>query len=57
MAKITVTISTSIPGEESTPILNSFEVEVDENHLDTVELEYVPLSQGGPLMRPKAPPR
>jgi len=57
MAIKTITISTSIPMEEGTPILNSFDVEVDELSVKDITLEYIPASEGGPLMRPKTPPR
>ena len=43
--------------EEGTPILNSFDVEVDELSVKDITLEYIPASEGGPLMRPKTPPR
>lgn len=57
MAIKTITISASIPNGESTPIVSTFTVEVDENSAKDITLEYLPASEGGPLMRPKTPPR
>ena len=55
---ITIEVKTKIPDGNNPPIENTFNVVVpNELLLTVVELEYVPASQGGPLMRPKNPPR
>lgn len=53
----TVIIKTAIPNPPTKNLLDEFTVEVTNELLaQTFEIEYIPASQGGPLMRPKNPP-
>lgn len=57
MSTKTVTIDTAIPNLPTKNLLDRFTVEVtDDLVAQTFEIEYIPASQGGPLMRPKNPP-
>lgn len=57
MSSKTVIIKTAIPNPPTKNLLDEFTVEVDDDTVaQTFEIEYIPASQGGPLMRPKNPP-
>ncbi len=57
MSSKTVIIDTAIPNPPTKNLLDHFTLEVDDDTVaQTFEIEYIPASQGGPLMRPKNPP-
>lgn len=57
MSNKIVIVKTAIPNPPTKNLLDSFTLEVtDDMVAQTFEIEYVPKSQGGPLMRPKNPP-